>query len=231
MSLVLLRGGSESQWSATNPVLASREVGVVPAGAMKVGDGVTDWLSLPWVGDRGDTTQVADGGDSTTTVWAEGWDGGGDLTAGADGGFSATGLWDTSWDSGDATTASWSFTATGGVSLGTTVPTVPDQTITGGDATTQWGLLDTVRTLASTAADYVVSEFDHVVLASGNITLHLPRVADTTTGREFVVKNVGVGSVTVDAYGTEHVEGTETQVLLAGEALTVINTGTDWIVV
>ena len=50
------RGGTASQWSTANPILAEREIGYeYPAGGlgagavkMKMGDGVTPWNSLPY---------------------------------------------------------------------------------------------------------------------------------------------------------------------------------------
>lgn len=46
-----LRGGTAAEWTAANPVLLDREPGVeTDTRAIKIGDGVTDWRSLPYTG-------------------------------------------------------------------------------------------------------------------------------------------------------------------------------------
>ena len=46
-----LRGGTAADWTAANPVLASREPGAeTDTGKLKIGDGSTAWSSLPYVG-------------------------------------------------------------------------------------------------------------------------------------------------------------------------------------
>jgi hypothetical protein len=232
VSLVRLRGGSELEWETANPVLASREVGVVPAGGAKVGDGVTAWTSLPWVGEQGGDTAVADAGDAATVAWTVTWDGGSDLTVGADAGTSEYVFWDAEWDAGDATTSSWAGgTADGGVASGSTTPVTPDLTVDGGDAGTIWGLLSTIRTLTTITGTYSVTEFDHIILANGTFTVTLPSVAEAETGREFTVKNTGTGLVTVDPSGSETIDGSTLQPLSQYESLTIINTGTDWAII
>lgn len=47
-----LRGGTTEQWLASNPVLRDREPGLERDGVntkMKVGDGVTPWIDLPYM--------------------------------------------------------------------------------------------------------------------------------------------------------------------------------------
>lgn len=52
MSLIRLRGGTEAEWVAANPVLAAKECGVVTdTHRLKVGDGVTEWVDLSYVDD------------------------------------------------------------------------------------------------------------------------------------------------------------------------------------
>lgn len=49
MSLIRLRGGTEAEWTAADPVLAARECGVTTdTHRIKVGDGVTPWSSLAY---------------------------------------------------------------------------------------------------------------------------------------------------------------------------------------
>ena len=47
---IRLRGGTEDQWTAANPVLSARETGVTTdTHRLKVGDGITEWVDLPYV--------------------------------------------------------------------------------------------------------------------------------------------------------------------------------------
>lgn len=48
---ILTRGGTAAQWTAANPILAAREVGVeTDTGKLKVGNGSTAWTSLAYGG-------------------------------------------------------------------------------------------------------------------------------------------------------------------------------------
>ena len=50
MTLIRLRGGTEAEWTAANPVLLAKECGVTTdTHRLKVGDGVTEWVDLPYV--------------------------------------------------------------------------------------------------------------------------------------------------------------------------------------
>jgi hypothetical protein len=77
---------------------------------------------------------------------------------------------------------------------------------------------------------------DRIVAATGGaggITLILPQAA-TLPYKVFTVVKVdaGAGAVTLDAYGTEHINGVETYVLAAQwDRVTVWCDGTQWIVV
>jgi len=56
--LIRLRGGTEAEWTAANPVLLAKECGVTTdTHRLKVGDGVTEWVDLPYV-DAGAATSV-----------------------------------------------------------------------------------------------------------------------------------------------------------------------------
>ena len=48
--VIQLRGGTELEGSAQNPILHARELGVeTDTNRFKIGDGTTDWNSLPYV--------------------------------------------------------------------------------------------------------------------------------------------------------------------------------------
>jgi len=47
---ILLRRGTASEWTASNPILLEGEVGVeTDSKKLKVGDGLTVWASLPYI--------------------------------------------------------------------------------------------------------------------------------------------------------------------------------------
>lgn len=47
---ILLRGGTSAEWSSANPILAARELAVdTTVKRAKLGDGVTPFMSLPWI--------------------------------------------------------------------------------------------------------------------------------------------------------------------------------------
>ncbi len=54
---IQIRRGTASQWTSTNPTLASGEQGFeTDTGKMKIGDGSTAWTSLSYFGGTGDVT-------------------------------------------------------------------------------------------------------------------------------------------------------------------------------
>lgn len=60
--IIQLRGGTAAQWTASNPVLAERELVVeTDTKKIKIGDGVTAYSSLPYNPMVGEPT-VIDGG-------------------------------------------------------------------------------------------------------------------------------------------------------------------------
>ena len=47
---IQVRGGTAAEWTSANPVLLDRELGLErDTGRLKAGDGVTAWLSLPYL--------------------------------------------------------------------------------------------------------------------------------------------------------------------------------------
>ena len=62
-----LRGGTAAEWTSANPVLLAREPGIeTNTGAIKIGDGVRAWNSLPYSG-RNTQTLLAEADDATVT--------------------------------------------------------------------------------------------------------------------------------------------------------------------
>jgi hypothetical protein len=70
---IQIRRGTTSQWSTTNPILASGELGYdTDLKRMKIGNGVTAWNSLEF--------EIADVQDFTATIPTTGWSGSGPFT-------------------------------------------------------------------------------------------------------------------------------------------------------
>ncbi len=76
-----------------------------------------------------------------------------------------------------------------------------------GTLTAAGGLATSASTAAvSTAVNYTASTLDSVIFASGTTTITL-YTAVGNLGRQITVKNVGVGTVTVDGNGSETIDG------------------------
>lgn len=81
-----------------------------------------------------------------------------------------------------------------------------------------------VATYTLTALDYTVD------CTSGTFTINLP-TAVGITGRVYVIKNSGVGVITVDPAGAELLDGLATNNLVQGEAYMIQSNGAGWIII
>lgn len=79
-------------------------------------------------------------------------------------------------------------------------------------------------------ANYTLTANDHVVDCTGTFTITLPP-ASGITGREYIIKNSGTGTITVDGDSVEKIDGQLTQVLSQYESLTIVSTNTSWIII
>ncbi len=79
-------------------------------------------------------------------------------------------------------------------------------------------------------ANYTATASDHTIDATANsFTVTLP-TAVGITGRVYNIHNSGTGTITVDADGTETIEGDLTQEVNQWENLKIQSTGANWIV-
>lgn len=81
----------------------------------------------------------------------------------------------------------------------------------------------------SVSAAYNVQLLDNVILANGTFTVTLPNGPETT-GRRYVIKNVGSGTITVDG-GSGNIEGSATYTLIAGQSVDVVSDGTNYFII
>jgi len=91
--------------------------------------------------------------------------------------------------------------------------------------------LGIVSNYVEVAADYTLTASNSIVnFISGSFTATLP-TAIGIIGRQFTIKNTGVGTITLDAFSTQTIDGVLTQSILANESLTVVSTNTNWILI
>ena len=80
-------------------------------------------------------------------------------------------------------------------------------------------------------SNYTVGEDDYVVDAtSGTFTITLPSATDII-GKNYLIKNSGTGTITVDGSGSQTIDGEITTTLRQFGSVQIISDGSDWIVV
>ena len=228
MSLIRLRGGTEYQWDTAGPTLAAREVGVTTdTHRLKVGDGSTAWADLPWV-DAAGADGLPEGGtvdQLLTKVSGTDFDAAWvtlprifrqdtEPTSPDEGDF---------WVDSDSTPDLPAF-----IYYQAAEPGSPRS----GDF---WVDSDSTPVTVSTAVHttaigYTPTATDWLIVCTATLTVTLP-TAVGLTGKELVVKNAGTGTVTVDAYSTQLIDGSLTQILGAADSVTIVSTGTGWVIV
>lgn len=88
------------------------------------------------------------------------------------------------------------------------------------------------RQVSSRAANYApVSVSGEVVLATAAITVTLPAPSADNVGSTFTVKNVGTGTVTVNAASGNIDGGTTFTMTVQYSSVDFINDGTNWFTV
>lgn len=91
-------------------------------------------------------------------------------------------------------------------------------------------LLFTKPLINITALHTAVATNNVINCTANTFTVTLP-TASGITGKEYIVKNSGAGTITVDADGTETIDGNLTVVLAADDSTTIISDGTNWIII
>lgn len=93
------------------------------------------------------------------------------------------------------------------------------------------GSSSTIPFTSKTGA-YTIDNTDCMVdCTAGTFTVTLP-TAVGLEGKYFIVKNSGIGIITIDAYGSETIDGVLNKILAVQyESLTMISDGTNWKVI
>jgi len=88
-----------------------------------------------------------------------------------------------------------------------------------------------IRPVILKSADYTLTEDDTIVEATANtFTLTLPS-ASGISGKQFIIKNSGGGTVTVHGHGSEIIDLVPNHDVLSSKSLTIISNGTDWMII
>lgn len=89
--------------------------------------------------------------------------------------------------------------------------------------------LPVVRAVSTSST---VADADDVIVATGTITITLP-LASQSVGRTLVIKNAGVGTVTVAAAGADLIDGAATFPMpVAYQSVTVVGASSgQWVIV
>ena len=81
--------------------------------------------------------------------------------------------------------------------------------------------------ITSVSGTYTVLETDHIVMANGTFTVNLPPA--TGSGNIYVIKNSGSGTITVDGFGAQPIDGAATKSLAAGVSAMLLDvTAGNW---
>jgi hypothetical protein len=80
-------------------------------------------------------------------------------------------------------------------------------------------------------SNYTVTLSNVTIDCVATLTLTLP-TAIGIMGKVFNIKNSGTGTVTVDAHGTQTIDGSETiELTVQNESKTIVSTGSNWIII
>ncbi len=87
-----------------------------------------------------------------------------------------------------------------------------------------------IRSISTKTANYTLTSSDYVIVMNGSsLTATLP-TASGITGQIFYIKNIDASTCTIDANGTETIDGGLTAVISQYTSLQLISDGTNWLI-
>ena len=84
---------------------------------------------------------------------------------------------------------------------------------------------------ASGIAAVTLTEDDHIYVGTGSGSTAVTLPAIGTTGREYIIKNTGSGTITVSGAGSDTIDGGNSQNCHQWDSITVVDNGTDWSII
>ena len=89
---------------------------------------------------------------------------------------------------------------------------------------TQYPVTSITETYTVVANDYFIN------CTANSFTVNLPS-ASSLVGKVYQIKNSGTGTITVDANGSQTIDGDLTQSLAQDESITIISDGSNWYII
>ena len=96
-----------------------------------------------------------------------------------------------------------------------------------------WVILNTDTnqdTQSTITSNYTLTVDDNLIICNGTFTVTLP-TAVSNTNKKYIITNISKGIITLDANGTETIQGDLTQFIYTDETLDVVSNGSNWFVI
>ncbi|RPH31967.1 MAG: hypothetical protein EHM93_11200 [Bacteroidales bacterium] len=86
------------------------------------------------------------------------------------------------------------------------------------------GLINKISTITE---ESTLDDTYNIVLCDGTFTIYLNDVS-TNAGRVYTIKNIGSGTITINPYNSDMIEGASTYTLIANKSVVIVCNGSAW---